>query len=82
LPADATDLQFDRAEFGGQPVNPACAACQQPVVDRYFDVNGQMTCATCREAIANTLEQGINLAQQLGRSTAVAARAHGGQKRF
>lgn len=56
-PADATDLQFDRAEFGGQPANPACAACQQPVVDRYFDVNGQMTCATCREAIANVLEK-------------------------
>jgi hypothetical protein len=56
-PAEATDLQFDRAEFSGQPANPTCAACQQPVVDRYFDVNGQMTCATCRETIANTLEK-------------------------
>jgi hypothetical protein len=56
-PAEATDLQFDRAEFSGQPATPTCAGCQQPVVDRYFDVNGQMTCPTCREAIANTLEK-------------------------
>jgi hypothetical protein len=56
-PAEATDLQFDRAEFSGQPANPTCAGCQQPVVDRYFDVNGQMTCPTCRAAIANTLEK-------------------------
>jgi hypothetical protein len=55
-PAEATDLQFDRAEFGAQPADPVCAACQQPIADRYFDVNGQMTCATCRAAIANTLE--------------------------
>jgi hypothetical protein len=56
-PADATDLQFDRAEFGGQPASQTCAACQQPIADRYFDVNGQITCSTCRETIANTLEK-------------------------
>jgi hypothetical protein len=56
-PADATDLQFDRAEFGGQPAAQTCAACQQPIVDRYFDVNGQITCPTCRATIANTLEK-------------------------
>jgi hypothetical protein len=58
-PADATatELQFDRAEFGGQPASQTCAACQQPIVDRYFDVNGQITCPTCRETIANVLEK-------------------------
>jgi hypothetical protein len=56
-PVDASDLQFDRAEFSGQPADPTCAACQQRIADRYFDVNGQMTCSTCREAIANTLEK-------------------------
>jgi hypothetical protein len=57
-PADASDLQFDRADFGGQqPASPTCVACQQPVTERYFDVNGQMTCPTCRESIANTLEK-------------------------
>jgi hypothetical protein len=57
-PAEASDMQFDRADFGGgQPANPTCVACQQPVTDRYFDVNGQMTCPTCRESIANTLEK-------------------------
>src|SRR5690349_508989 len=55
--ADATDLQFDRAEFGAQPATQTCAACQQPIADRYFDVNGQITCPTCRETIANTLEK-------------------------
>jgi hypothetical protein len=55
--ATATDLQFDRAEFGGQPASQTCAACQQPIVDRYFDVNGQITCPTCRETIANTFEK-------------------------
>jgi hypothetical protein len=58
-PADATatDLQFDRAEFGGQPASQTCAACQQPIADRYFDVNGQITCPTCRETIASTFEK-------------------------
>lgn len=56
-PADATDLQFDRAEFSGQPASQTCAACQQSIVGNYFDVNGQITCPTCREAIANTLEK-------------------------
>jgi hypothetical protein len=56
-PAEATDLQFDRAEFGAQPASSTCAACQQPIADRYFDVNGQMTCATCRATIADTLEK-------------------------
>lgn len=58
-PAEATDLQFDRAEFGGQPASQACAACQQPLVDRYFDVNGQITCPTCRETIASTVEKDL-----------------------
>jgi hypothetical protein len=56
-PAEATELQFDRAEFGGQPASQTCAACQQPIADRYFDVNGQITCPTCRETIATTLER-------------------------
>jgi hypothetical protein len=54
-PDEATDLQFDRADFSGTPAIPACAACQQPIVDRYFDVNGQMTCASCHETIAKAL---------------------------
>jgi hypothetical protein len=56
-PAEATDLQFDRAEFGGQPASQTCAACQQPIADSYFDVNGQITCPTCRQTIADTLEK-------------------------
>src|SRR5688572_8685693 len=56
-PADATDLQFDRADFAGQPATQSCAGCQQPIVASYFDVNGQITCPTCRETIANTFEK-------------------------
>lgn len=56
-PAAATDLQFDRADFAGQPATQSCAACQQPIAASYFDVNGQITCPMCRETIANTLEK-------------------------
>lgn len=55
-PADASDLQFDRAEFSGQPAAQTCAECQQPIVDSYFDINGQITCPACRETIAITQE--------------------------
>lgn len=55
-PAEATDLQFDRAEFAGQSPAQTCTLCQQPLVDSYFDVNGKISCPTCRETIANALE--------------------------
>ena len=55
-PGEASDLQFDRADFGGQPAATTCMACHQPIVDRYFDVNGKITCPTCRDAIAHTLD--------------------------
>jgi hypothetical protein len=50
--SEPTDLQFDRADFAGSPAAaPACAVCQQAIDGTYFEVNGQMACATCHDAI-------------------------------
>jgi hypothetical protein len=56
---DARPLQFETAiPRGVAPDAPAerqgvtCVACQQTLLDEYFDVNGEQVCASCRDAIA------------------------------
>jgi hypothetical protein len=44
-------LRFDRAEFAGGNEPARCAACNEPLADSYFDVNGAMTCASCRAGL-------------------------------
>jgi hypothetical protein len=48
--SDLPSLQFERPEFD-VPASPtvACANCQRPVVQSYYEVNGRMICAGCRE---------------------------------
>lgn len=62
-PGGPPPLQFDTAVPIAQPSGiptaqgVACAACQQPVINEYFDVNGQSVCAGCRtqlEQLAQT----------------------------
>lgn len=48
----STDLQFDRADYGTAPAAaPACALCQRPIDAAYFEANGQVTCAGCKDRI-------------------------------
>lgn len=48
----STDLQFDRADYATAPAAaPACALCQRPIDAAYFEANGQVTCAGCKDRI-------------------------------
>ena len=55
-------LQFDTAtssapaEAGSVQEGVACTACRRTMQDEYFDVDGQSTCPSCRDAIANYAE--------------------------
>ena len=40
------NLQFDKAELN-QPAATACAACQTPLRDHYFQAMGKVLCETC-----------------------------------
>jgi hypothetical protein len=54
-------LQFETAtpSVRGAPEAPqgvTCTACQQPIADQYYDVNGQPVCASCREMIEERMK--------------------------
>jgi len=55
---DQGDLQFDRAEATGGPAGSTCAACQRPISDTYFEVNGQVLCASCRNIVEDQWNRG------------------------
>lgn len=45
-------VQFTKAEFTDPAsATTTCMACQQPVTDRYFEVNGQTACPGCTQQI-------------------------------
>jgi hypothetical protein len=56
-------LQFDTA-IDQKPIGPdgserlqaTCAACDRPIADAYFDVNGTTVCASCQGEIARQAE--------------------------
>src|SRR5437879_3865993 len=57
--ADAEGLQFDQAEYDAPAASGvACTACKRPVGDGYFEVNGNVICAECRDAIQARLAGG------------------------
>lgn len=47
------DLQFDHAEMTGAPAPSGliCTGCQQAISDIYYQVNGRVACASCRERL-------------------------------
>ena len=60
-PQAARSLQFDTATPGKTAAaTPAeavtCVACQRTIPDKYFDVNGHITCDRCRLQIARQAE--------------------------
>jgi hypothetical protein len=50
-------LQFDKADFGGQPTL-ACASCKTPITSEYYQVNGQVICPRCRDQFARFGKEG------------------------
>lgn len=55
---DQGDLQFHRAEPAQGQAGLTCAACQRPIADSYFEVNGQVVCASCRGVIQDQWDRG------------------------
>ncbi len=50
------DLQFERAEFTHGGEGPLCAACQRPAHE-YFQFQGHIYCAPCRQRIESSLDR-------------------------
>jgi hypothetical protein len=50
-------LQFDKADFAGQPTL-TCAFCKAPITSEYFQVNGQVVCPKCRDGIGSFVASG------------------------
>jgi hypothetical protein len=46
-------IRFDRAEFAEQPLATSCSLCGEPLGESYFEVNGAVACARCRETLEN-----------------------------
>jgi hypothetical protein len=44
-------LQFDQAEFKGEPAALACASCTQPIRAEYYQVGQAITCDRCRRQV-------------------------------
>jgi hypothetical protein len=57
-PNTVKPLQFDTAipsvpaGAGSDQQGVTCVACQRPILDRYYDVNAQSVCSSCRNEIA------------------------------
>jgi hypothetical protein len=58
------DLQFDQAEYTTPaPSGPSCESCHNLIVDEYFEANGKIFCASCRQGIERHLRGGSALAR-------------------
>src|SRR5260221_9573319 len=61
-PADAGELQFDEAEFAVPAAGvPVCVACHLPIPDHYFQINGEILCERCSNAVRARLTGGSSL---------------------
>ena len=75
----ADDLQFDRAESAAPPspaalagfqpapslIATACAVCNRPITDYYFEAGGKVLCPDCRQMIAASMTGGSGFARFL-----------------
>ncbi len=60
--SDAGDLQFDQAEYETpEAAEPTCTACKNPIEETYYEANGAMVCASCRESIEAAMTGGSRL---------------------
>jgi transcriptional regulator with XRE-family HTH domain len=47
----ASSLQVDHAEFDDAPARAGCAACADPLIDSYYQINGQVVCRGCCDQV-------------------------------
>jgi hypothetical protein len=60
------DLQFEEAEFETPPAaGPSCDACKRPIPDEYYEINGKVLCASCRQQIEAAIRGGSRMARAL-----------------
>ncbi len=50
-------LDFDRATYTSGDSRAPCASCRRPLVDAYWQWQGHLVCASCRDGVAATLER-------------------------
>jgi hypothetical protein len=58
---DGLQFEFSETPADGEGGAPVCAACQRPIVGEYWEINGQITCTPCRQAIGELLTGGSGL---------------------
>jgi hypothetical protein len=51
-------LQFDTVETSTPTAGLSCAACQVPIGDTYFEINGKVACPNCQNQIASAVASG------------------------
>ena len=60
------EIQFDQAEYATPvPGGPVCSACNRPILDSYYEINGNVVCASCRQGIEASFRGGSRLARAL-----------------
>ena len=59
------EMDFDKADFGGDESSLICARCSRPIHDAYFDINGQTTCEACRYEVENDRTRGSSFGRLL-----------------
>jgi hypothetical protein len=61
--SEASDLQFERADYGQTPANTVCAACNRAITSSYYLAGDRTLCGLCR----NDLERALNTGTPIGR---------------
>ncbi len=56
--AESEPLQFEEAESGAGAGPAPCAGCKRLLDQQYFEVGGQVVCASCRDAVLASLDRG------------------------
>jgi hypothetical protein len=68
--SEASDLQFERADYAQTPANTICAACNRAITSSYYLAGDRTLCGLCR----NDLERALTSGTPIGRfSKAVGA---------
>ena len=55
------ELDFDRADYGGDPKSATCQACQKPIEKAYFSVGEALLCAGCKDRVEDDLSRRAGL---------------------
>jgi hypothetical protein len=64
IPCEPDEILFDQAEFTAPvPGGPTCGFCGRPILDAYYEINGKVACAACRQGVEAAFRGGSRLAR-------------------